>query len=181
MNCVKCNSELHYGDKFCNKCGEKVEKGIYDEAYKKTIWGKLDKANDVWQTMTLKKFIDHWITKSIILLAVLVWGFFDAYTSLANIQFLESQDYKIEYNKQLDEYYIRTDEEVVDLNLYIPRASERIEITEYKDGEKSIREMLPEEYKENAVRVKKDEFDYVTISSMRKDKATDTVKLYVVE
>lgn len=181
MNCTKCNSELHYGDKFCNKCGEKVEKGAYDEIYKKTVWGKLDRMDDVWQTMTLKKFIDHWITKSIILLAVLVWGFFDAYTSIANIRFLESEDYKIEYNKKLDEYYIRTEKEVVDLNLYIPRASEKIEITEYKDDEKSTREMLPKEYKENTVRVKKDEFDYVTISSIRNKKKSDTVKLYVVE
>lgn len=181
MNCTKCNFKLHYGDKFCNNCGEKVEKGAYDEAYKKTVWGKLDKANDVWQTMTLKKFLDHWITKGIILIAVLVWGFFDAYTSLANIRFLESENYTVEYNKKLDEYYIRTEEDIVDLSLYIPRYSEKIKITEHKADKKETRIMLPEEYKKHAVRVKKNEFDYVTISCVRNEKNTDTVKLYVTE
>ncbi len=181
MKCVKCESELHYGDKFCNTCGEKIEKGTYEQDYAKTIWGRFDKLSDWWETFTLKKFIDNWVTKIIILLLVLAWGFFDAYTDFTNIKFLESENYKIEYNKKEDEYYIRTEEEEVNLNLYIPKHSEKITITEYTAEAVNVRDVLPEEYSENPVKVKKNEFDYMTISSVRGEKITDTVKIYVTE
>ena len=171
MKCKTCESDLHYGDKFCNICGNKVESGAYDEDYAKTIWGKFDKISDWWEKFTLKKFLDNWITKIVILLLVLGWGFFDAYTDLTNIKFLDSEVYAIEYNKKADEYYIRTNDDSVDLNLYIPRYSDKITITEY-EGEESVgtRDMLPEEYKEKAITVKKNEFDYITISSVKGEK-----------
>ena len=182
MKCAICESQLHYGDKFCNNCGEKVAKGAYEEDYTKTIWGKVDKVSDWWETLTFKKFLGHWITKTVILLLVLAWGIFDAYTDLTNIKFLESESYKIEYNKDLDEYYIRTDAESVSLNLYIPRHCEKIMIEEY-DGEEIVntREMLYAEYKENAVMVEKNKADYITISSVKGEKVTDLVKFYVTE
>lgn len=182
MKCKTCESDLHYGDKYCNVCGEKVESGAFEEDYSKTIWGKLDRINDKWEKFTLKKIIDHWITKVIILLLVIGWGVFDAYTDFTNIKFLESDVYTIEYNKTVDEYYIRTNEETVNLNLYIPKHAEKITITEY-NGEEAIssRDMLPEEYKAEAITVEKNEFDYLTISSVKNGKVTDTVKFSVTE
>ncbi len=182
MKCINCDTSLHYGDKYCNSCGEKVEKGAYDKDYSKTLWGKLDKLCDWWETFTLKKFIDHWITKALILLAVLLWGVFDAYTDIANIKFLESDNYSIEYNTKDDEYYIRTNEKEVELNLYIPRYSERITITEYS-GDKvvSSKEILAKNYKEKPVKVKNNKYNHVIISSVRGEKITDTVKFYVTE
>ena len=116
------------------------------------------------------------------LLLVLGWGFFDAYTDLTNIKFLESESYVIEYNKKADEYYIRTAEDEVNLELYIPRHSEKITVKEFiGEDEINVREMLPEEYQKEAVKVKKGEFDYVTVSSVKGDKITDTVKVYVMD
>lgn len=182
MKCVKCEADLHYGDKFCNTCGEHVAKNAYEEDYKKTIWGKLDKLNDWWETLTLKKFLDNWIVKILILVAILGWGVFDAYTDLTNIKLLESESYKIEYNKKADEYYIKTDEEEINLELYIPRHSEKITVKEFiGEDEINAREMLPEEYQKEAVKVKKGEFDYVTVSSVKGEKVTDTVKVYVID
>lgn len=181
MKCLKCEASLHYGDKFCNVCGDKIDKGAYEEDYAKTIWGKLDKISDRLETLTLKKFIDSWITKIVILLVVLAVGFFDAYTDFTSIRFLESESYIIEYNKRADEYYVRTEQQEVDLNLYIPKHSEKITITEYKEDTTEMRDILPEEYSKKAIKVKKNEFDYITISSVREGKTTDTVKIYVTE
>lgn len=177
MKCVKCESALHYGDKYCNVCGEKIEKNAYNEDYAKTIWGKFDKLSDKWETFTLKKFIDNWITKVLILLVVLAWGFFDAYTDYTNIKFLESESYRIEYNKKTDEYYIRTQDNEVSLNLYIPKHAEKVTVTEYKGEEKITKDLFPED----SVKVKKNDFDYMLISSVRGEKVTDIVKIYVTE
>lgn len=182
MKCIKCESELHYGDKFCNSCGEKIEKAIYEEDYKKTIWGKIDKISDWWEMLTLKKFIGHWLTKVIVLVLVLGWGIFDAYTELTNIKFLESENYTVEYNRKADEYYVRTSEEEVELNLYIPRHSEKITVTEY-EGEvvKESKDIFPDDYKQRPLKVKNNESVCITVSSVRNEKITDTVKFYVGE
>lgn len=181
MKCAMCDSDLHYGDQYCNICGEKVPKDTYDADYAKTVWGRIDKMQNKVEKLTLKKFLDNWITKTVILLVILAVGFIDAYTDFTNIKFLNSESYVIEYNKKADEYYIRTDLEEVDLNLYIPKHAEKIAITEYKDDSSKMWYMLPEEYEKKAARVKKNEFDYMTISSVAKEKIKDTVKLYVTE
>lgn len=182
MKCIKCKSSLHYGDKYCNNCGEKIEKDAYREDYAKTVWGKLDKISFWWETFTLKKLIDNWVVKIIILLLVLAWGIIDAYTDLANIKFLESENYTVEYNKKADEYYIRTDEKEVDLNLYIPKYSEKITVTEYySENVRDSKDMLPHYYKKHPIRVENNDSICVTISSVRGEKITDTVKFYVTD
>ncbi len=180
MKCEKCESLLGYGDKYCNICGEKVAKGAFDEDYNHTLWGKIDKWSDKVDTWTLKKIIDHPATKIIITILILLYGAFDAYTDLTDIKFLESEEYLVEYNKKADEYYVTSPDDEVDLNLYIPRHAEKITVTEFLDeGGVSTRDMLPEEYKEKPITVKKGDFDYITISSFKEEKTTDTVKVYV--
>lgn len=182
MKCLKCEAPLHYGDKFCNACGEKIEKGTYDADYAKTVWGKFDKLSDWWEVFTLRKFVDNWIVKAVVLVLILAWGLFDAYTDLTNIKFLESENYTVEYNKVQDEYYIRTSLDEVDLNLYIPKHSEKITITEYSGDEAvSSKDVPPEVYRETPVKVKNNSSVCVTISSVRDEKITDTVKFYVTE
>ncbi len=180
MKCEKCESLLGYGDKYCNICGEKVSKGAYDEDYRNTIWGKFDKWSDKIDTWTLKKITDHILFKVGIIILILLWGFFDAYTDITNIKLLESERYEIEYNKAEDEYYIVSEDAEVDLNLYIPAHAEKITVTEFmSEDEANKSDLLPSEYNGKAIKVKKGEFDYITISSVKEEKITDTVKIYV--
>lgn len=182
MKCEKCGAPLRYKDKYCNVCGEKASNEKYDEFYEKTLWGVLDKINDDWETLSFKKLVDNWVVKLLVLAAVLIWGFFDSYTGLTNIRFLSSETYQVEYNKLDDEYYIRTDRKEVNLNLYIPRYTEKISIKEYTDESVGKeREMLSKEYENTPIRVKKGKFDYLTISSVRGEKTTDCVKVYIID
>ena len=182
MKCTKCESQLAYGDKYCNTCGEKIPLSSYGDDYKKTLWGKIDKVNDWYDTLLLKKITDSIIFKILLLVLILSWGLFDAYTDYTNIKLLESESYTIEYNKKLDEYYIYTPEEEVRLNLYIPGYTDSIGVKEYIGDEiTNEKEMSSEKGKSSTVVVKKEGFDYVVIESVKESKVTDSVKIYITE
>lgn len=182
MKCEKCSSDLHYGDKYCNICGEEIEKSAYDEDYNKTIWGIIDKGTDWYDKIFLKKITGSWIFKIFLLLLVIGWGFLDAYTDYTSIKILESDHYSVEYNKRLDEFYVRTSEDSVDLNLYIPGHTDKIIFREYTNNEiTSLKAMTYEEYKSQKLTVKKDAFDYMTVDSLKEDKLSDKIKIYVID
>ncbi len=182
MKCNKCESPLTYGDKFCNVCGEKITKDVYNEDYKKTIWGKIDKFTDWYDTLFLKKITDSIIFKIVLLALILLCGVFDVYTDLADIRILESENYTAEYNKKLDEYYVYTDDEEVILNVYIPGYTEKVKIKEFQeDVIKNEREITSVQGNSGLIAVKKGEFDYILIDAVKDEKTTDSVKLYVTE
>ncbi len=182
MICEKCNSKLGYGDKFCNTCGEKIPASLYEDDYKDTAWGKFDNLSNKWDTFFLKKIFDSWVFKTLVVLAVLAVGLLEVYTDIINIKLLDSEAYKIEYNQNTDEYYVRTEQQSVDLLLYIPKHADRICSREYIGGEVSEeRVMTYEEYSKEALKIAKDEFDYVTVSSLKGEQITDTVTVYLTE
>ena len=185
MICEKCNSKLHYGDKFCNVCGEKIDTTGYEKEYNKTIWGVIDKIADFLDIIMLKKITGNWIVKVLLLLAIAGWGFFDAYTDFASIRILESESYSVEYNKNLDEYYVRTSKDEIDLNLYIPKYTDNIKFKEVNDKETSVEDMTVEEYiekkKEKELLVKKNSFEYLTVDSVRNGKVSDSIKVYIID
>lgn len=182
MKCLKCESPLTYGDKFCNICGEKIEKRVYEEDYKKTIWGKIDKLTDWYDTLLFKKITDSIIFKIVILVLILLWGVFDVYTDLADIRILESENYTAEYNKKSDEYYIYTNDEEVILNVYVPGYTENVKVKEFLENDiKNEREITSVQGNSGLITVKKGDFDYIIIDTLRNEKVTDSVKLYITE
>lgn len=180
MTCEKCNSPLNYGESYCNTCGEKASKSIYEDRYNHSLWGKLDKAKDVYDTLFLKKITDSIICKIIVLLALLAFVVFKILTNSFSISFAESKDYTVQYNKVRDEYYILTKKDEVYLNLNIPKMTESVKLAEYTDetqtGEKII---LTEQFIKDGISVKKGAFDYLLIEAVSKDKSLDNVKVLV--
>ena len=163
MKCLKCESPLTYGDKFCNICGEKIEKRVYEEDYKKTIWGKIDKFTDWYDTLLFKKITDSIIFKIVILV-------------------LEIENYTAEYNKKSDEYYIYTNDEEVILNVYVPGYTENVKVKEFLENDiKNEREITSVQGSSGLIAVKKGDFDYIIIDTLRNEKVTDSVKLYITE
>lgn len=182
MKCEKCNNQLHYGDKFCNTCGEKIPANFYEEDYKHTIWGFFDSLSEKWDKLFLKKITDHIIFKIVVVALILLGGFFEVYTDVSNIKLLKSDEYKIEYNKKEDEYYFRTDKEEVDLRAYIPRHADEILIKEFDENGNAEEKYIPKkEYSERRQKLHKGEYVYVTVSSVKGKKVTDTVKIYLTD
>ncbi len=179
MRCEKCDNQLHYGAKYCISCGEKVGDEAYAEDYKKTIWGKLDKAYNVYNTLTLKKFTGHIIFKILLLVLIGVFILNELYGDMANIRLLNSDYYTITYAEAADVYLLKTSEEKIDLQFYVPITAEKIAFAGYKQGNAETNEFSVEEYKKTGYTVGKEEFDYIIATTKRGDKEIDSVRLIV--
>ncbi len=182
MYCENCQSPLAYGAKYCNTCGEKVPHGVFDAAYGKTVWAKLDKVKDGYDTFFLKKITGSVAFKIVSLLAVLVYFFFSMYGNLTGIRLKENDAYTITQNKTTDEYYIYPTQAEANLELFVPVGTDTILFTAMKDeimAEK--KEFSPEQYKAEGYAVSAGEYDFVEITALRKGKTADTVKIVVAE
>lgn len=180
MICEKCKNELSYGSKYCVSCGEKIPSDAYREEYEKTIWAKLDKIKDKYDTIFLKKLTGNIFFKIFWLVAVLGYFFFTMYGNLNGIRLKDSEAYKIQYYEKGDEYYIRPTEEISQLELFLPVACERVIFTAYADGEEcDKKEFTTEEYKAEGYTVVADEYDYIYIDAQRNGQSADKVKVIV--
>lgn len=178
MKCTKCNSELNYGAKFCNNCGEEIPENINKEIYDKSVWGYADKFLNWYDKLTLKKVTGNIFFKIAILLIVLGIGLFSSYSSFANIRLLKSDDYSIERDTKTGIYYILTEKDQVNIGMYIPKSAENVVVTGYLNDTESETVLSPEEFTTGIV-ARKNEFEYIHIDTVKGDVITDTIVLIV--
>lgn len=179
MKCEKCGYELYYGAKFCSACGTEIPKDAYQDEYNRTVWGYADKFLNWYDTLTLKKITGNVIFKTIVLLLVLAFGIFNAYSAYANIRLLESESYEIEHDKNQGIYYIVTPDEQVNILMYIPKNAEKVIVKGIANEEEASKtEFLPDDYAKGII-AKKNEFDYITVSTIKGDKISDSINLIV--
>lgn len=178
MKCTECNYETNYGSKYCNNCGADLQKAN-DEIYNRTVWGYADKFLDWYDALTLKKITGNIIFKIVILLLVLAFGIFNAYSAYANIRLLKSESYEIEHDKNQGIYYIVTPDEQVNILMYIPKNAQKVIVKGITNEEETSKtEFLPDDYAKG-ITAKKNEFDYITVSTIRDDKISDSINLIV--
>ena len=181
MNCKNCESKLAYGAKYCNVCGKKVEES-YESDYNSTAWGKIDKIKDVYDNLFFKKITGNVFVKYISLGVMLAYIFFTMYGTYTGIRLKESDSYKIQYNKTLDEYYIVTDKSETTLDMFSPIGTDLIVFTPMKNKEKQDEKKYSiDEYKKEGYNIKNGEYDYVSIAAFRDDKMADEIKIVVVD
>lgn len=182
MNCEKCEAPLPYGTKYCNTCGEKVPKGAYDNEYNQTIWAKIDKVKDEYDTFMLKKLTGNIVFKIVVLVAVLVYFFFTMYGNLNGIRLKENSAYTITYNTKLDEYYIYPNGAKADLEMYAPIGTDKLVFTAMTDGKVAKKDTFTiKQYEKKGYAVKEGEYEYITIKAMRNGKKADDIKVIVVK
>lgn len=181
MNCEKCNSALPYGARYCNTCGEKVPDGAYDAEYKRTVWAKLDRMKDEYDSFFLKKITGSIVFKVISLIVVLGYFFFTMYGNLMGIRLKDNEAYTIQYNKQADEYYISPRQSQAQLELYVPIGTDSVVFTAFDGGkETDTKKYTTEQYRKEGYTVNEGEYDYILIDAVRKDKSADKIKIIVV-
>lgn len=182
MICEKCGGILPYGAKYCNVCGEAVPKGTYDYAYSRSVWGKLDKVKDGYDTLFLKKLTGSTVFKTVSLLAALVWLFFTMYGNLTGIRLKNNDAYSIAYSKSADTYYICPKEKEANLEMFAPIGTDKLVFTA-KRGEAvvEVKEFTPDAYKKEGYTVVVGEADYVEVEAKRKEKVADKVKIVATE
>ncbi len=182
MTCEKCGAMLHYGAKYCNVCGEAVPKDAFDIAYSRSVWGKLDKLKNGYDTLSLKKLTGSALFKTVSLLAALLWLFFTMYGNLTGIRLKDTDAYSIAYSKEAEIYYVCPNSEEATLEMFAPIGTDKLVFTA-KRGEEvaDAVEFTPEEYKKEGYTLMVGAQDYLEVEAKRKDKVADKIKIVVTE
>ena len=73
MICKKCKTENRIKANYCSHCGHPFTDAERNDAYAKTIYGRFEKLEDLWKTVSLDKITGSAIVKVLSLVAVLVF------------------------------------------------------------------------------------------------------------
>lgn len=180
MICEKCKTEHPYMADYCMNCGEKVSPETLDAEYKKTGWAKLDKVKDIYDTLFLKKITDNVIFKIVSFVLVVAWFFFTMHGRLFGIRLKDSEDYRIQYYKEAQEYYIRPTNESSVLDLFAPLGTDNLLFRAYSGNEEqNVQSFTHQEYKEQGYVITAGEYDYIVIEAVNNEKIADSIKIIV--
>ncbi len=183
MHCSKCLNHVPYGAKFCPHCGEAIAQKTIDAAYKKTVWGKLQRLEDWYKTIALKKVTESWIFRGAVLLIILGVGIFNVYKNGNELKIMPSETYTVQYNTKLDEYYICTAEKEIALNLYVPQKSGILTVCGYDEDDTVLetRILTAKQLEEpDALKVESDAYAYLTLNVTENEKPKSSLRCTVV-
>ena len=135
MKCTKCGHENLLKAQYCSSCGYRFSDEERQAAYDATVWGKLDKISEAKDWITLNKITGNKFFRIAVLALIILWGIMSGGNRGDRMMILESDDYAVRYNSNQNEYYVFTDKDEVDLNLYIPGTPQGISVSsETLDG-----------------------------------------------
>ena len=179
MKCHKCKSENILKANYCQKCGEKFTEKEKEEAYKKTVFGKIDVLKKIKDIITLDAITGNIIFRIASLLIVLGIGLYFLLTMGINTKILNSKDYQIFYNKESNEYYLLVDDnkDSIELNLYRPNRTKEMTIYTYDSYDKEKNKTIVS--KDDKITLNTYQDDYNIIESKYSNEKIDNLKIYV--
>ncbi|MDO4978881.1 MAG: hypothetical protein Q4E47_01850 [Candidatus Saccharibacteria bacterium] len=125
LKCAKCEFENRVTANYCYKCGKKFTKKEKEEAYEGTLTGKIDTADTFLNKLDIR---NHILFKIATVLVILASGFWYAIAYGLKFRILESNIYSIQYYEPAQEYYLLTDEDAIDVGLYIPGREQSVKV-----------------------------------------------------
>ena len=129
MKCAECGKENLVTAKYCSSCGNEFSEKERQAAWDETVWGKLEKLKEAKEWLTLEKITGNKIFRIALLVLIVLWGVMSGGNRGNRMLILESSEYTVRYNSELDEYYVFTDRNEVDLDLYLPGKPQGITVT----------------------------------------------------
>ncbi len=179
MKCSKCEFENIVKASYCHKCGYEFTENEKKKAYQKTIYGKIEKLENIKSIVTLEKITNHIAFRIISLLIVLGIGVYFLLTMGIDTKLLNSKDYEIYYNKEGNEYYLIVDDTYssIDLSLYRPNRVEKMVVYHYDMENNLIEEK--EIKKDQNVNLNTFKDDYYVIKSEYSNKNEQDLKVFV--
>ena len=179
MKCHKCKSKNILKANYCQKCGEKFTDKEKQEAYNKTIYGKIDSLRKIKGIITLDVITGNIFFKIASLLVVLGIGIYYLLTIGINTKILNSKDYQIFFNKETSEYYLIVDDakDSIELNLYRPNRTKEMTVYTYDlDNNEKNKTAVSQD---DTVTLNTYHNDYHVIESKYSNNKQDDLKIFV--
>ncbi len=142
MKCRTCGYDNLLKANYCRSCGSAFTAEEKEAAKKASLGGKMEKTEKVVKRvitvkdiLTLSFLTDNVIVRTVLILIPLVVAVVTGQMTPGGLTILESEEYVIHCDTETQEYYVDTDVQVVNLQLYVPKDTEGVEVIYYgNDG-----------------------------------------------
>ena len=122
MLCKKCNTENLLKADYCQACGNKFTPEEKNLAYEKTIFGKFEKLEKYVSYLSPVKFITgNKLFKRGVLVAIILYSIFMANAGNNHLKIEQSNSYEVLYNKTENAYYLVSETDYVNAQLFVPK------------------------------------------------------------
>ena len=138
MICIKCKTENRIKANYCSHCGHPFTDAERNDAYAKTIYGRFEKLEDLWKTVSLDKITGSAVVKVLSLVAVLVFGGYSVLKNGTQFRPLEHESYELQYNQKVNEYYLISQQDNIQLQLYLPKQADEVTIVQLDENDQLL-------------------------------------------
>lgn len=178
MKCIKCGTKNVHNANYCKKCAYEFSIEEQKAAEKWTFIGVIKRVEDLKEKITFGWLFDNLIFKIGSILVVLLIGLLFLFNNGSAFKLIENDNYSIKYNEKLDEYYLFSKNEKVDLSMYIPREIEGLKVKQY-DSKDYILSDMSYETNDNIILYSNDNLGYYVLEAQYNDNNSDILKLFV--
>ena len=185
MKCKKCFTKNINSANYCNNCGNKFTEQDRKKAKKWTPVWFLEGYDKIMSYIDLSFLEDHIKSKALkvlykisSILIVLAIGIYLLISRGINVKILEGEDYKVQYNSELEEYYLLSDKEETKLNLYIPNRAKEITV-QLLDKENKIVEENNYDTNASIILDKNENGNYYIFEIKYGNNNLDKLKIYI--
>lgn len=176
MICKKCKEENVIKAKYCRNCGEAFSEEERKAAYDQTIYGKLDFIKKIKEHLDLSFITGNKFFRIGVLIIILVYIIFNGVKS-KDFMIEKSNQYEVQYNEKLNEYYLLSEEKTVHLQLYLPEEPKSIEIISFNlKNEENSRHL----YQMNETMVVETDPKQYYVVTAHYENSTQTLKFYLI-
>ena len=140
MKCKNCNAKNLYKAHYCQKCGYAFTEENRKEAYSQTIFGFFDKIEEMYKKIKLDHITGSMYFKVLSILFVLAIGVFNVLSNGNTFKVLDSEQYDVQYNTKTEEYYLISEEDMIQVSLYLPKETKMICVMEFDDSGNEIQQ-----------------------------------------
>lgn len=151
IKCTSCSTKNIDEAKFCRKCGKEFTKEEKEKTKKGIIVSVLSFWDNLMDKISLDFIKSNKIFRIIVLVVIIGFGIFNIVQNGLNMKINKSENYKIQYNNENNEYYIISQAEQTNLSLYVPSRSKKTILKLYDENNKVIEEVTIEEGKQIVV------------------------------
>ncbi len=177
MKCTKCGKENSYRCKCCVGCGTPFSEEEREEGYSKTFWGKVEKLQDLYDILTLSKFLDSRLVRILTLVVIVGFGVFNLLRGGSHLRVEESENYSVEYNQELNASYLLTELDKLPVSLYLPHETEKIVVRSLDEQNQQLEERVYSP--EDSILLEAGEADHYLIEADYTKSGTESQLLYL--